>query len=236
MIKVFVGASEEQLIPSLVLEYTIRKYSSLSVEVVPLYQKEISFRMPKDKRNRPRTPFSFQRFAIPQLTTGKAFYLDSDMIVFKDMAPLLDLDFEGHEIISVREVGKTGHQFSAKPSFAVHLIDCDKVNWDLNKIVDQLDEGKLTYESLMFDFAIADYTLKIGPEWNHLDYYKEGETALLHYTNMNSQPWRPQARKSHKLAYLWKDALREAIAEGIVKESLVEDNIRKGWVRKEVLE
>ena len=54
--------------------------------------------MPIDVQSRPRTPFSFKRFFIPQLTTGRAFYMDSDMIVFDDMGKLLESNFDGADL------------------------------------------------------------------------------------------------------------------------------------------
>jgi len=227
-INVYIGSAEAQLVPSKVLEYSIKKHTTLPVNATPLYQLDVNHRMPKDVKNHPRTPFSFQRFFVPQLCNEKAFYLDSDMLVFQDMAPLLDLDFEGKQVISVREVDSCGHSFGAKPSYAVLLLDCPNISWDIDTIIDKLDTGNLTYERLMFDFEIAEVALKLGPEWNHLDTYKEGETALLHYTNMSSQPWRSHG---HPFGHLWKNTLKEAVKEGFIEETLVRDHIKRGFIQ-----
>ncbi|MEJ7708818.1 MAG: hypothetical protein WKF84_02940 [Pyrinomonadaceae bacterium] len=70
-IRVYVGSTEGQLLATKVAEYSIRKHASMSVEVLPLYQTDIRIPIPKDRRNRLRTPFSFQRFLIPKLAGYK---------------------------------------------------------------------------------------------------------------------------------------------------------------------
>ena len=77
-VRVYVGSQEAQMLPVKVLEYSIRKHTELPVEIFPLHHASIEVPMPRDPRNRPRTPFSFQRFYIPQLAgfRGRAIYLD----------------------------------------------------------------------------------------------------------------------------------------------------------------
>ena len=64
--------------------------------------------MPLAVENRPRTPFSFQRFLIPELCgySGKAIYLDADMQVFRDIRELWNYDFSGCDLQTVRAAKK----------------------------------------------------------------------------------------------------------------------------------
>src|SRR5689334_22832572 len=131
-IRVYVGSQEAQMLAVKVLEFSIRRQASLPVEVFPLHHTQIEFPLPKDVRNRPRTPFSFQRFYIPALAgfQGRAIYLDSDMQVFRDIRELWTLPFEGADLLAVREPGESGR----RPQFSVMLLDCDALAWNLSDI------------------------------------------------------------------------------------------------------
>src|SRR5438093_12749241 len=119
----------------------------MSVDVFPMCRATLAMPMPRDARNRPRTPFSFQRFLIPALAgyRGRAIYLDSDMQVFKDMRALWTLPFMGADLLVISEPKDSGR----RPQFSVMVLNCDSLHWDLREIVRGLDEGQLTYEELM---------------------------------------------------------------------------------------
>jgi hypothetical protein len=105
----------------------------MSVEVKPIYQTGIEIPLPKDPENLPRTPFSFQRFLIPEVVgyKGRAIYLDADMQVFKDIRSLWMRPFNGAEILAVEEPVETGR----RPQFSVMVLDCDSLNWKVREIV-----------------------------------------------------------------------------------------------------
>jgi len=226
-IRIFVASTEDQMLSTKVLEYSIKKYSSMAVEVIPLHTTGIEIPLPEKKNNWPRTPFSFQRFLIPQLTQyhGRAIYMDSDMQVFRDIKDLWSLPFNGANILTVREPGKTGR----RPQFSVMLLDCESLDWDIQDVVRKLNEGQLSYETLMDEMKIAEnIKTSIDPSWNSLELYKERSTALLHYTDMNTQPW---VSKDNPLAHLWFHALFEAIDAGFISEDYIQNHVRLGYVR-----
>ena len=229
-IRVYVAATDAQMLSVKVLEYSIRKHTSLSTDVYPIHQGGIDIPQPRDPRNCPRTPFSFQRFLIPELArySGRAVYLDSDMQVFRDLRELWTLPFDGASVLAAREPGATGR----KPQFSVMLLDCDTLKWDIREIVQALDTGALTYEQLMHDMKIADVKDAIDPRWNSLERFKAGETALVHYTDMDTQPW---VATSNPIGYLWTRDLFEAIDAGFLSRADVEDHVRRGYVRPSLL-
>jgi hypothetical protein len=230
-VRVFVGATDAQMLAVKVLEYSIRKHSSLSVEVFPLHHSPIRIPLPKDPKNRPRTPFSFQRFLIPALAgyRGRAIYVDSDMQVFTDIRKLWSLPFKGAELLTVQEPEESGR----RPQFSVMLLDCSSLAWRIEEIVNQLDNNRLTYEQLMYEMAL---TVKILPsisaDWNCLERYEKSNTALLHYTDMPTQPW---VSRKNRWGYLWVRDLIEAVDVGFISISYVKDQIDKGFVRPSVL-
>lgn len=226
-IKVFVGCSQAEYVPTKVLEYSIKKHTHNPVTVTPLFQCNTTHRTPIKPQCRPRTPFSFQRFFIPSLTNGKAFYFDSDMLVFKDMSELLSYEFNGYDVISCKDMNIYGHWKGSE--YAVLMLDCDNIEWNIDTIIDKLDSGELTYEKLMFEFAMAKVKPMFPPTWNSLDTYEEGKTANLHYTDMNTQPWR---KEGSPYKDIWFKYLKEAVTEGILNKETVFEHSNKGFIRK----
>ena len=229
-VKVFVGATKSEMLAVRVLEYSIKKNSSVSVEVKALCDTNIIIPTPKDIKNQSRTPFSFQRFIIPQVCNyqGKAIYLDADMLVFKDIKGLWERTFDGANILS----SYTNEFSGRKPQYSVMLMDCNKLNWNIKELVDKLDSNILTYEELMYDFSLANTSTCIEPKWNSLEFYSENDTALLHYTDMNTQPW---VSSNNPLGYLWVKALRNAIEDGAITRTFVEEEVNYGHVRPSLL-
>lgn len=230
-VRVYVGSQEAQMVPVKVLEHSIRKHTELPVEIFPLHHAHVEFPMPADVRNRPRTPFSFQRFYIPKLAgfRGRAIYLDSDMQVFKDIGGLWGIPFEGADLLSAWDPGESGR----RPQFSVMLLNCDALRWDLHEIVKALDRGDLTYETLMYEMRIvANFRASIDPSWNSLEEYEEGRTALLHYTDMTLQPW---VSRDNPRGHLWVRDLIEAVDGGFIGRELVEAHVREGYLRPSLL-
>jgi hypothetical protein len=230
-IRIYVATQEEQMLSVKVLEYSIRKHASMSVEVIPIHLTDIKTPQPQDKKNYPRTPFSFQRFLIPEMAghQGRAIYLDSDMQVFKDIKALWTLPFNGAQLLTVRESGNTGR----RPQFSVMLLDCMALKWDINEIVRALDRGELTYETLMFEMRIANpISACIDPVWNTLEQYQSGETALVHYTDMATQPW---VCATNPLGYLWVTDLLEAVEGGFISYDYIKEHVDKGYIRPSLL-
>ncbi|MEM6349166.1 MAG: glycosyltransferase [Cyanobacteria bacterium P01_D01_bin.14] len=234
-IKVYVGTQIEQMIAVKVLDYSIRKYTQQPVEVMPLFaaveQASIEIPTPKDRQLRPRTPFSFQRFAIPQLNgyQGRAIYVDSDMQVFRDIAELWSWPFEGADLLSVCEPPDSGRP----PQFSVMVLNCDQLRWDAPALVRQLEDGKWTYKQFMAEMAPADTIAAVLPSgWNDLERYTPGETALVHYTDMDTQPW---LTVRNPLAQLWCADLLEAIQQGVLSRTDVQTEVEKGYIRPSLL-
>lgn len=229
-VRVFVASTPAEWLAMRVLEHSIRETTRNKVVVAPLYQFERPIPMPNAIENRPRTPFSFQRFLIPEVCgfEGKAIYLDADMLVFQDIAQLWDTPFDGCDLQTVREAG-TGR----RRQFSVMLLDCARLRWNVDEVVAELDAGKLDYAGLMYEMRVAERIGEaISPHWNTLEAYRPAETCLLHYTDMNTQPWISCA---NPLGHLWVSCLRRALAEGFISEEEVAREVRDGHVRPSLL-
>jgi len=230
-VRVYAAATEAQMLAVKVLEYSIRKHASLTVQVSPLHLSGIEIPTPAKPENRPRTPFSFQRFLIPALTgyQGKAIYLDSDMQVFQDIRRLWNVPLEDADLLAVQEPGSTGR----RPQFSVMVLDCASLRWDIQEIVQSLNAGRLTYEQLMYEMAVASkIRASLDPVWNSLERYHPEETCLLHYTDMNTQPW---LSRDNPLGYLWTRDLFEAIDRKFLSANEIGEHVQRGFVRPSLL-
>jgi hypothetical protein len=226
-VRIYVAATEEQALSVKVLEYSIRKHASMSVQVMPLYQADIPIPQPRDLENRPRTPFSFQRFLIPQIAgdAGRAIYLDSDMQVMTDIRGLWEKDMQGMGLVSVAPAPGSGR----RPQYSVMLLDCGRLRWRIDAIVHALDEGRLDYEGLMQRMAITQtQAASIEPEWNSLEQYIAGKTKLVHYTDMDTQPW---VYAMHPFGHVWVRYLIEAVESGFISLDEIREHIARGYVR-----
>jgi hypothetical protein len=213
-----------------VLEFSMREATTLAVEVSSIASFPLVIPLPRDLRNQPRTPFSFQRFLIPDLCgyQGRAIYLDADMQLFSDVGALWSARMDGYDLLTVQQ-GNEGRN----GQFSVMLLNCERLQWHIESIVQGLDEGNFTYEQLMYEMCVAGSVGRIlDPGWNSLEKYEPGQTRLLHYTDMDTQPW---VSLNNPLGYLWVACLRRAInADFITREELTRE-IAAGYVRPSLL-
>lgn len=230
-IRIYVGATEEQMLAVKVLEYSIRKHASMTVEVMPLHYACTEIPAPKNPRNIGKTPFSFQRFLIPELAgyRGRAIYLDSDMLVFRDIRRLWVQPFDGAQILA----SPSSDPSSRSPQFSVMLLNCDDLHWDIRQIIRDLDNGKYTYEQVLYNMGLVERMRQsLDPAWNSLESYKEEETALIHYTDMPTQPW---VYHENPFGYLWMRELFQAVDRKFVPEDFIAEHVRRRWVRPTLL-
>lgn len=230
-VPVFIGGSASEWLPATVLEYSIRKYASVSVQCFKLADCKIAIPEPRDESNRGRTPFSFQRFLIPQLTQhqGKAIYLDSDMLVFGDIRRLWESPLGANDLLCIN--ANSASQMDSR--FSVMLLNCAEIGWNINDVINGLNEGEYTYEQLMLEMVpVRSIGSSLPATWNCVDSYQPGVTELLHYTDMNRQPWLSCENPD---AGLWVKHLREAIVDGVVTLAQLKAEIRKEYVRPSLL-
>lgn len=222
VIKVFVGASETEWLPAQVLAHSIYKHTDRPCEVVSLCDVPIPIPVPKDPSQRPVTRFSFQRFLIPQALgyKGRGIYLDSDMIAVADIGELWDSPFpEGMHV-----------QMCPCWSSACMLID-SRCGWSIEGLVSLIDTKVMTYNKLMKVTPLGECAASLPQAWNTMDRPLPMDVAnakILHYTNMDTQPW---LMRGHMHGALWSSALLAAIADGFIERDEVLQEIQRGHVR-----
>lgn len=228
-IRIFIASTPSEWLPQRVLEFSILETTNRSVDFHALHTFNRPYALPKDRVNHPRTPFSFQRFLIPEIChySGQAIYLDADMQVFKSIEALWSVPLNGCSLQTVNTLSAgRRHQFS------VMLMDCSALAWDIDEIVHKLDNRDLTYEQLMHEMHVApSIGFDIPTNWNMLERFDE-HTSLLHYTDMNTQPWTSTA---NPLCKLWVNCLQRAIQAKFITIADVVREIHAGHVRPSLI-
>lgn len=242
-VRVFVGADRSQMLAVKVLEHSIKRHTQLPVEVHAMV--DLPVRSPQDPLNWQRTGFSFSRFCIPELAgyQGKALYLDADMMVFTDIASLWNIPFNGAQVIIQEELPEERQQTNKKPGApakrvkqcAVMLLDCDRLTWKIDDIITGFDQGDYDYEKLMYDLCILpEQAIKYAVpfHWNSMEYYQPGETALIHYTDMATQPW---VHSQNQYGELWLNEVRLMLKNGSLARSQLTEEINLGHFRPSLM-
>lgn len=235
-LRIFVGAAPSETLAAKVLEHTIRANTRRRVEFSAM---EGPQPIPRRKENRPRTAFSYKRFMIPALAgrRGRALYMDSDMQVFADVAEVFALPFDGAKVLCTRpESASEGSTELLSKShvgrgMAFMLLDCERLDWDVERIVADLDDGKYAYQDLMQRICILpedEVVDRIPAEWNSLERYEPSRTKNVHYTVIKTQPWR---NDTNPLREVWERAYRETVDAGGIQLDEVVRAIRFGWAK-----
>lgn len=247
-IRVFVGADDSQMVAGRVLEHSIRKHTTHPVEV--FFMCNMPVPPPKHAKNRPGTGFSFNRFLIPKLAgyRGKAIYLDADMLVFDDIEKLWSLPFAGKKVLCSTQtetpagweegrnnaLGKDRHWTPGR-QMSVMVMDCERLNWDIEEIIRGLDEDRYSYKDLMAKLCILDEQ-DIGDtipnEWNCLEWHEEGRSCLVHFTVVPTQPWK---NDRNPLDGLWTAAFKDAAAAGAVPMELIRDAVARQDIKPSLM-
>ncbi|HLF99938.1 MAG TPA: glycosyltransferase [Acidimicrobiia bacterium] len=240
-IRIFVGTEDNQMPAARVLEYTIRQNTKHPVRVE--FMQNYAGPMPKARKNRPRTTFSFCRLQIPGLCNyeGRAIYMDADMQVFGDVEELWTRPFDEHRIMVTRQdeppaAWQDSGWFHPGRQMSVMVLDCSRLDWHVPEIINGLDADRYSYEDLMFNMCLVGHDEiddTLPPEWNHLERYEPGVTKLTHFTVVPTQPWK---NDENPLCGLWRDAFGDAVAAGAIDPDEVESLVARGEIKASLLE
>lgn len=224
-VHIYIGCMPSHRLMADVLAWSVLRHTRRSVRFYRLCEHAVDHPLPRDRANRPGTAFSFQRFTVPEVAgyRGRALYLDSDQIVFRDIGHAFDYPMHGAPVLP----SNTDHWWRRKPQLrsSVMLLDCARLDWDVRRLVADLDAGRRAYAEL---FALPEYRRTLPGRWNSLDRHYPGWTALVHYTAKRHQPW---INHDHPLGHLWVRYLLEAIAAGHLTEGAVREAVERQHVR-----
>jgi hypothetical protein len=244
-VRIFIGSGEASRLERKTLIHSIRKHTRRPLDLYVFNGTHNAIER-NDEPPRPApmslrvkyrnvTEFSLYRFLIPAVCgfAGRAIFLDSDTICLADIGELFDTPLDGYDFLAKRDAYGGGHAWG----LSVMLIDCGRARFDLEAIMDEVDRGEYTLEDFarMADRFQARRPYAIGtidPRWNEFDRYDSG-TKLIHYTNLETQPWK---YRGHPCGELWFRYFREARAVGAIGEEDVTLTLLRAYARRDLLE
>jgi lipopolysaccharide biosynthesis glycosyltransferase len=244
-LKIFIGSGEQSLLERKVLIYSLHKHTQSNLDIAVFNgthnavekggQPPALAPLPLHLKYRNQTEFSLYRYLIPELCSfsGRALYLDSDMICLQDIGGLFDVDVAGYDFMAKREYAdRDGEKMWG---LSVMLINCERSRFPLEKIFEEIDRGLYTYTefSQMGKKFLAHHPYQIGeidPSWNVFD-HADPNTRLIHYTNLSTQPWK---YPGHPQGELWFSYLREACAAGFVTDHDINLTVQRGYARPDL--
>jgi lipopolysaccharide biosynthesis glycosyltransferase len=185
--KIFIGYDYRIGVAADVLAYSLRKYSSVPLNIKFLKKDELNFNREDDLAS---TQFTYTRFLVPYLCNydGIALFMDNDMLAFSDIKELFDLDMSNyalrvtkHNHNPVEEVkmdGKVQSKYPRKNWSSLMLMDCSKLKCWTKEAVETMPAKWLHRFETIDDKLIGDIDYD---QWNVLDQLKPG-TKLWHFT------------------------------------------------------
>lgn len=223
MIRYFIGTSSkwEDADAEMVYEYSIRKNTKASIDIEWMRINDCPGNSWSGWNvSRWPTPFSGFRWAIAEACgfKGRAIYTDVDMINFRDVDELWNMDLNGKPLAARRGSRFGGHEF------CVMVIDCEKMSNHLMPLsrMKTIPESHTRY--IRYFSGNDNLVQELDPRWNCLD--GEGRNIddiwNLHYSNMPSQPWQPswftgrtEPHVRPDLVKVWFDMRKEALDSGM---------------------
>lgn len=194
MIRVFVGtpANNEDLESQAVLEWSLRKHASEPVELTWMKASNVPASLWHGWLMRNwATPFSGFRWSIPEACgfSGRAIYLDIDMILMDDIAKLWHHPIE-QPAFCVAKNPRT---------FCCTLWDCERAKHYLPP-VKQLKAEYGLYARLKNKFPPGSVASFANGNWNCLDgesydSVRDPDIKILHCTSIPTQPQLKHAMK-----------------------------------------
>lgn len=202
-VEIFLGTEPAQYRANRVFGWSIEKVRDPGREIRIYVMSEL----PGFDRRTWTTGFTNYRFAIPAFREGqgRAIYNDEDQIYCTDPGQLFDL-----------ALGDAGHLSISDTESSVMLIDCERM-----APVWTLEESQKGWKRSLLRKGSKETGLRGDLEagWNARDEeFEPGESHLLHYTTLHTQPWRPFPERfvyqQGSYTQLWHDLEAEAIEAG----------------------
>ena len=228
-----IGCDQAQKLAAEVLTYSLKQHARSEIEVIKLNESPHWADLSRNIGGRQKTPFSFQRFLLAGHLLASshdvAIYVDSDMLVLRPIDGLVAaFAATGRDIATVAPL--TQWRRRQQSSVLVFNRAGAQLLWDSYH---RYLRGELSYDELIYLRTVNEVGT-IPYVWNCLEYLDEA-AALIHYTDMDTQPWLRDGNPNAGIwyTYLWRYV---QTASG---RAVLEDEVRLNHVRpalKEIVE
>jgi lipopolysaccharide biosynthesis glycosyltransferase len=162
--------------------------------------------------------------AIPP-SADRVLYLDSDVLVCRDLFPLFEIDLQGRAVAAARDqfAENRAHRLSGtkarvdRPVFnaGVLVIDLARMRDGLgdrlrDRALERRDDAPFADQDILNEFLAHDW-LEVGPEWNAHDLRPEerleyADAAIIHFAGW--KPWQAQCLNPGR--HQWRRTLRQS--------------------------
>jgi len=205
MQRIFIGWDSREAEAADVLAYSLRKHSSVPLDIRYLKIEELNFTRGQDPLQ--STEFTYTRFLIPMLCSyrGVALFMDCDMLGLGDIAPLFDLDMNDLALRVVKHDyrptaktkmdGRVQTVYPRKNWSSLMLMNCQRLRLWTKNVVETATGSYLHRFHDIPDEEIGE----LPKTYNTLDRMDE-TTQLIHYTS--GGPWFSKCR-NHTHADVW---------------------------------
>ncbi len=226
MIHVCIGTEPRQRIAQQVLQYSIQSRTSEPVEFHLLPNESLGL-------NQQLTGFSFNRWMVPENRSfsGRAIYMDADIVVLDDIALLWSYPMGKAPILARRRDALSRYT-------SVMLMDCDRLTGlNFTALVGEVAIGRADYNSIMWATEKSPVSSMFGfgdlpSRWNDLD-IRKADTAAIHFTGLHRQPWK---YSGHPFGHVFQTELKAALKDGYVQRTELAKAISDSYVRADVLD
>jgi hypothetical protein len=254
-LKIFIGTSNANRVEQQVLIRSIKRHTTIPFEIYYLNgdtsvisgpSGDVEVRVPTTLKTQYVTRFTAMRFQVPAVCgyRGLSLYVDSDQLLFTDVAALVksmpaSISFGAVRVSdawSARRFKKLVLDQVAPQDrrseyylASVWLMNNDRCRFDLESIGQAVASGRVTYNDLIwlgpqFREAFGLTAHAISPSWNCLDELRP-DSNLLHFTDLSMQPWRHPHNPNSRV---WLEQFVATVREGGLSEQELRDQHNVG--------
>jgi lipopolysaccharide biosynthesis glycosyltransferase len=205
-------------LPASVLAFSIHEKAQAPVSVEHLYRVDeagIDDRLCQMQR----TAFSLQRFLLARVMLRRGFdlaiYLDSDMLMLRSVDELVaHFDTSGSSVAVV----DSRPEWHRQRQSSVIVMNCEGAE-RLHQSFMRFAAGEISYDELIYLKTIGPLGV-LDSRWNGLEYLDQ-DMALIHYTDMDRQPWLAHGNPNSGIWYanLWRFTRSRAGMEVLAREA-----------------
>ena len=204
-VRIFLGTEPAQYRAERIFVWSIERVRDPS----RVYEIHLMKELAGFDRRRWLTGFTNYRYAIPHFAggVGRAIWNDVDQIYLIDPGELFDTEMADHGFLTIPRLSS-----KRRVDSSVMLIDCARMApvWPLRET--QRESSKLLLDRAL---AVPGLWGDLAPEWNARDEeYEEGQSKLIHYTVLHTQPWQPLPKvfvyQRNAVGQVWYDLERSA--------------------------
>ena len=245
---IFIGSGEASLIERKVLEHSIRKHcTNVAVHVYNGTHDTVEWadgrrerlNTPLDIKYANVTEFSNFRWFIPRLCghRGRAMFIDSDMVCLADLSLFTSIDMQGAAMMAKADA-YSSNDTQPRWGLSMTLFDNEQCRFEPETWFEEIAAGKYTLTDLHQMSASFQrhhpYQLTPLPAgWNEFDRHEPGQTKLIHYTGLGTQPWK---FPGHPAGELWFRYLHEAMITGLVTPAMIDQQVLRNYARRDLMQ